>query len=339
MSNEIKVALAVILSVFAVFAGTRFLSGRALFGSGYDIVAVFDDAQGLKPGATVRLNGVDIGEVKSVVLADNARQIFVTLSIEGDTKIPRGSTLQTSGLSALGEVNVEITPPLGADIGRPLVAGDTLLASSVPDIFDLIAGESNSITARADSALMGAVQTFNGLNTLITNTGDDLPAVLAQLRFLTTAATQTLLTERERIGRTLTSLEMAAANAGAVSDEVGGNVRDLSLAVGNDLVATSTTVRRIANANADSLSAAVTTLNSTLRRTDQRLAELSALTQGLDQTLQKVNSPDGSLGLLINDPSLYHNANAAAASLQQILQDFQTDPGRYLKELDLVRIF
>jgi phospholipid/cholesterol/gamma-HCH transport system substrate-binding protein len=339
MSNEIKVALAVLFSVIAVFAGTRFLSGKPLFGAGYEVVVVFEDAQGLTAGSAVRLNGVRVGEVAEVVLSPNAREIFVTLAINRDVQIPRGATVQTSGISALGEVNVEITPPRGADAGRPLVAGDTLRASSVPDLFDLIAGESNSITARADTALIGAVQTFTSLNALLSNTGDDLPAVLAQLRFLTTAATQTLLNERERIGRTLGSLEDAAANAGAVSNDVGNNVRDLSVVVGNDLVATSSTFRGLATANADSISTAVATLNATLRRTDARLAEMERITASLDQTLQQVNSPNGSLGLLLNDPSLYHNANAAAASLQQVLQDFQNDPGRYLKDLDLVRIF
>ena len=61
------------------------------------------------------------------------------------------------------------------------------------------------------------------------------------------------------------------------------------------------------------------------------------MTADLDSTL---NSPNGTLGLLLNDPSLYYNANAAAAALQQILQDLQADPGRYLKELDgVVRVF
>ena len=339
MSNEIKVALSVLFAIAAIYGGIRFLSGQPLFGGGYEVVAEFADAQGLVPGAAVRLNGVRVGNVTDVALGDNARRVYVTMAIDGGIEIPRGSTVQTSGLSALGEVNIEITPPTGADAGRPLVAGDTLVATSVPDLFDLIAGESNSLTARADTALIGAVNTFTSLDRILTNSGDDVTAVLAQLRFLTTAATTTLLAERERIGRTLNSLEDAAANASAVSTDVGEDVRGVSQAVGDDFLATSRAVRGVAETKADSIAVVVGGLNTSLRRLDQNLATLNRLTANLDSTITGVREADGTLSLLLTDPSLYQNANAAAATLQQILQDFQNDPGRYLKDLDIVRVF
>lgn len=343
LTNEIKVALAVLLAALAVFVGVRFLSGQPLFGGGYEVVSVFDDAQGLTEGSIVRLNGVRVGDVREVRLGPNAREVFVTLSINEGVSIPRGSTIQTSGLSALGEVNIEITPPAGAGAGRPLTSGDTLVASTTPDIFDLIAGESNSLTARADTALIGAVNTFSQLDQILTRSSGDVEAVLSQLRFLTQAATRTLIDERERVDRTLASLEAAAANASAVSDAVGQDVRDVSVVVGNDLTATSGTVRALAETNADSVTAVVNNLSVSLRRLDRGLqtldqltGNLAALTADLDSSL---SSPNSSLGLLLTDPSLYYNANAAAASLQQILQDFQTDPSRYLQDLNLVRVF
>ena len=351
MTNEIKVGLAVLLAALAIFAGVRFLSGQPLFGAGYEIVAVFDDAQGLTPGAIVRLNGVRVGEVRSVELSPNARRVLGTMTVDGDVEIPRGSSVQTSGLSALGEVNLEITPPLGAGAGRPLAPGDTLVASSTPDIFDLIAGESNSLTARADTALIGAVNTFTTLDELLSNSRGDIEGLLAQLRFLTQAGVTLVTQEQGRIDRTLANLEAAAANASSVSDRVGRDVLDLSTVVGNDVVATSRTVRGVAETNADSVTAAVNNLSAALRRADRQLVALEALTTnlsaltgdlgtltvGLDSTL---NSPNGTLGLLLNDPSLYYNANAAAAALQQILQDLQAEPGRYLRELDgVVRVF
>jgi phospholipid/cholesterol/gamma-HCH transport system substrate-binding protein len=341
MTNEIKVALAVLFAIVAIYGGVRFLSGQPLFGAGYEVVAVFGDAQGLAPGSVVRLNGVRVGDVRAVDLGPNARQVYVTMAIDGGVEIPRGSTVQTSGLSALGEVNIEITPPAPgqADAGRPLVAGDTLIATSVPDLFDLLAGQSNSLTARADTALIGAVNTFTSLDRILTNSGDDVTAVLAQLRFLTTAATTVIQTERARLGRTLGSLEDAAANASQVSEDVGNDVRGVSRVVGEDLVATSRVVRGVAETNADSIAIVVNGLNTSLRRLDQNLATLNRLTSNLDSTITGVREADGTLGLLLRDPSLYENANAAAASLQQILQDFQNDPNRYLRDFHPVTVF
>ena len=339
MSNELKVALSVLFAIAAIYGGIRFLSGQSLFGGGYEVVAEFGDAQGLAPGSIVRLNGVNVGSVRDVELGPNARRVFVTLAIDGGVEIPRGSTIQTSGLSALGAVNIEITPPRGADAGRPLVAGDTLLANEVPDLFDLLAGQSNSLTARADTALIGAVNTFTSLDRILTNSGDDVTAVLAQLRFLTTAATTVIQTERARLGRSLGSLEDAAANASRVSEDVGQDVRGVSRAVGDDLIATSRVVRGVAETNADSIAIVVNGLNTSLRRLDQNLATLNSLTANLDSTITGVREADGTLGLLLRDPSLYENANAAAASLQQILQDFQNDPNRYLRDFHPVTVF
>ena len=344
LTNEIKVALAVLLSAVVLFLGVRFLSGQPVFGAGYEVLAVFEDAQGLAPGSLVRLNGVRVGDVQAVDLGPFARTVEVTMGIDGGVEIPRGSTLQTAGLSALGEVSVEITPPQGAGAGRPLAAGDTLYASTTPDIFDLIAGESNSLTARADTALIGAVNTFTTLDEILTNSGGDIQAILAQLRFLTQATTTLLRDEQARIDRTIASLELAAANAGGSLTEVGRNVEDLSVIVGNDVVATSGTVRALAETNADSVTAAVNNLSGALRQADAQLTQLTALTATLTTLTADLDSTltrsDGTLGLLLNDPSLYENANATLASIQQILIDLQQDPGRYLRELDgVVEVF
>lgn len=339
MSNELKVGLAVIIAAIVTYLGVRFLQDQPFFGGDYQVVAVFDDAQGLTPGSFVRLNGVSVGNVSDVRLSDDAREVFVVMDIRGEVTIPRGSQIGTSGLSALGEVNVEITPAPGAAAGRPLAAGDTLVATPTPDLFDLLAGESTGLTARADSALGRAVSVFTTLDETLGNSGDDVVAVLSQLRFLTQTATQTLLTERERVGETLAAFQRAAGSAEQLSGDLSALGTELSNDVAVDVRATTQTLRRTVEANSDSVSVTVAQLNSTLRNAESALAQLTVLSTELEQTLALAQSDSSSLGLLLRDPSLYYNANAAAASLQQLLQDVQRDPGRYAKELDLIRIF
>ncbi|MEL6616650.1 MAG: hypothetical protein AAFQ43_12985, partial [Bacteroidota bacterium] len=177
------------------------------------------------------------------------------------------------------------------------------------------------------------------LDETLGNSGDDVVAVLSQLRFLTQTATQTLLTERERVSETLAAFQSAAGSAERLSTDLAELGTDLSNDVAVDVRATTQTLRQTVEANSDSVSVTIAQLNATLRNAESALAQLTVLSTELEQTLALAKSDSSSLGLLLGDPSLYYNANAAAASLQQLLQDVQRDPGRYAKELDLIRIF
>lgn len=331
MKNEVKVGLAVLLSAIALFVGVRYLSGQPLFRGDYSVIAVFEDARSLSRGSIVRMNGVAIGSVRDVRLSQDAQNVFVELGIDRGVTVPRGARIGTSGLSALGDVSVEITPPKGVDAGRPLANGDTVVAPATVDIFEMLAGESTGLTARADTAITRALSVFTTLDERLQNSGDDLSAVLAQLRFLTTVASQTIIEERDRISETLLTLQRAAQGAEQFSNDLSVLSEDLQGATG--------AFRSFADESSDSLQVTVAEVNQSLRTLDQSLTTLDALAVNVDSTLSLAQSPEGTLGLMLNDPTLYHNANAAAASLETLLQDLQNNPNRYLREVKLVDIF
>ncbi len=76
------------------------------------VKAYFSNGMGLRPGAQVRLAGVEVGSVKGVrpypEVKDAPVEVMMTLSTPYELKIPNDSTvsLQTAGL--LGETFVEI---------------------------------------------------------------------------------------------------------------------------------------------------------------------------------------------------------------------------------------
>ena len=72
---------------------------------------------------------------------------------------------------------------------------------------------------------------------------------------------------------------------------------------------------------------------------DASLASFESTSAQLDAVLAKLDSGEGTLGLMLNDPTLYHNLNEAATNLNQLVADFQADPKRYLKDLRLVDVF
>jgi phospholipid/cholesterol/gamma-HCH transport system substrate-binding protein len=63
---------------------------------------------------------------------------------------------------------------------------------------------------------------------------------------------------------------------------------------------------------------------------DETLASLQGTINQLNDVVKKVNSKDGSLGLLMNDPKLYKNLENTSRSLNILLDDLRVHPKRYV---------
>lgn len=78
-------------------------------------------------------------------------------------------------------------------------------------------------------------------------------------------------------------------------------------------------------ANADSLTHSLNQLDlaTTLMKVDRTL-------QNVEQMTAKLNSNEGTLGLLMRDPGLYENMNSTMAHADSLLIDFKAHPKRYI---------
>lgn len=74
------------------------------------------------------------------------------------------------------------------------------------------------------------------------------------------------------------------------------------------------------------------TISEQLARSQDRLESVLATS---DSIVQKVNRGEGSLGLMLNDPSLYQNSDSVMIQLKALLADIQKNPRRYIN----LRIF
>ena len=66
---------------------------------------------------------------------------------------------------------------------------------------------------------------------------------------------------------------------------------------------------------------------STIQNVNNTILEAKQLTASLNE---KINSPKGSLGLLLNDNQLYNNLNSTLMSTDALLQDLKAHPKRYV---------
>lgn len=141
-------AAAIILLI--AWATIRVSDNSSVYGRGYELVAVFDNATGLKPKAPVELAGVKIGVVKRLRLLES-RQAEVILDLSDDVKLPENSeaVLRTRGF--MGETFVEILPgdpslPILAKGGHIEYTARTGDINSLVSQFSSIAGDIKHVT-------------------------------------------------------------------------------------------------------------------------------------------------------------------------------------------------
>ena len=75
-----------------------------------------------------------------------------------------------------------------------------------------------------------------------------------------------------------------------------------------------------------------TTISNHLKSIDyaETFRKIDATLQNIQMLSNKLNSKDNTIGLLLNDPSLYNNLSATSANAASLLQDLQARPKRYV---------
>lgn len=75
---------------------------------GYEIVAVFSNSGGLKAGSMVMIAGVEVGQVKTVILKDYQARVKMRLPLGLKIQDDAIASVKTKGM--IGEKYIEITP-------------------------------------------------------------------------------------------------------------------------------------------------------------------------------------------------------------------------------------
>lgn len=103
-TSTAKVGLFIFLGVLILVLAIFFIGKKqALFSSTFTVRAYFNDVQGLRKGAIVRLSGIDVGSVKDVEIAnDTTGRVKVTMEILDDVhqfiRTDTKATIETEGL-------------------------------------------------------------------------------------------------------------------------------------------------------------------------------------------------------------------------------------------------
>lgn len=285
--DEVLVGIFTTTAIIIAIIGSLWLVQGALT-AGYPLYVRFPWGVGLKQGQPVWLVGVTVGFVNDVDL-DPTGSLVVTLSIDKDYKIPKGTTAQVLANGLFGDQAIGLTP--SKPNPEAMAAGDTIPVGPSTAGMQSLMNRADTMTA-AMNAVISAVKTQ-----MVDSSG------LAQLR-RSLAATNRFMVQLGRIAETQ-SKELQQTQA---------MVRSKLSAI--DSLQVDSTVRSFRAAAASA---------------DEMVKDLRTTTARLNALLTKVESGDGTLTKLLNDPAMYNDLRQLMAHTDSILLDFKRNPRKYLK--------
>ena len=163
----------------------------------------------------------------------------------------------------------------------------------------------------------------------LTQVTDIAGQALRELRDLSSDL-RNFLAEVEADHKVTDALEATRTAATGVSDIVNANRRDIRTLLEN--LAETSKALHVALAGPDSAMLGVARgLTRSVSRSDSLLSELEDLSSSLRTIVSRLEAGEGTLGLLLQDDTLYQRVDSTLAATKELLDDVRRDPHRYFK--------
>jgi len=302
INKEFKIGLMVAVALAILIIGYSFLKGNDVFSKDNTYYAAYDRVDGLTVSKPILVNGYQIGRVSKMELQADGR-ILTQLKVKKEYAIPQNTIAQIISTDLLGgkAIIFELgNSPNYASDGSHLQAG---MEKGLWEQVQPIQKKAEDIAVVLDSVLSSINNTinaefqrdFNRSITSIANSLKNIEGITGQLDALVGK-------ERVRVSDIMANVESITANIQKNNEQITGLLSNLNQIT--DQVARANVANTLADAN-------------------QAVADFQKI-------VDRINSGEGSIGLLINDTALYDNLQNASKNLDDLMIDLKEHPGRYV---------
>ena len=343
--SQLRVGITVLFALVTLAILIFLMTGTTgLFTKKIMLRAFVDNAGGLRVGAPVRLEGVDIGNVTGIrVVSEPSRaltpvEIFMKVTTKYAATMNTDCKVLLSTAGVLGEVFVDLDCREAK--GGPLHNYVELPTREVPQLQDVVRASQgtlqnvDTLVKRLDSILTYVQSGQGSIGKVIYDPAlfDRANAMLAQLQ----EVVKQINSQQGTIGKLINSEELynkvngAVDNVNKIIDEVNSGQGTIGKFLKDPALynnANKTVLQ--ANQLVGDINAGKGTLG--------RLAKDEALANKIDATITRLNAiadkldqGQGTAGKLINDPSLYNNADQLLVETRNLIAAVRKDPKKYL---------
>ena len=308
LRRELKVGLIAFLTLALLYWGSNFVKGRSVFEKERIYFAVYDHIDGLIRSAPVKINGFKVGTVEDIYFhPDGSGNLVIRMNINNDFVIPKNTLARIFNADLLGGKSVELE--LGNDI-NPAVSGDTLVSDIQMTLSQAVNQQVAPLKAKAESMI-------SSIDTVLT---------LVQ-EFLNDDTRNTFMQTFASIKR---SFEMLENTVKVVNSSVTKTQGDFESIMAN--IASISRNLKNNGENLDSIFANVNSISDSLSKIEfvQTFESLKTTISSTEEIVHKINSGEGTLGLLVNNEQLYNDLDETVQQLNKLILDLKYNPNRYL---------
>lgn len=301
ISNETKVGALTAVAITVLILGFNYLKGKNLNARSTTIYAVFPSVEGLVSSNPVTINGLQVGKVAELAEKDkNLSGIIVSITLSKNINIPNNSVASISS-DLLGNSSVKIA--MGANPTAFIKDGDTIQTNKAPGLVDRLQSSLDPTLNSLNKTLVSLDELIQKVSGIFDPTAkNNLQTLIANLSASSKSLEQLLNTQSGMLSKSLTNVESFTGNLAKNNEKITATLDNLQKTSGN-----------LASAK---IPEAIESLQQTMHQ--------------LQGAINKMNSKDGSLGLLLNDRQLYDQLNNTARSLTILLDDLRVHPKRYV---------
>jgi phospholipid/cholesterol/gamma-HCH transport system substrate-binding protein len=308
-TRPVIIGISFITAIVIFVWGYNFLRSTDLFNKETVYYASYDKVNGLIKANPVVINGLRVGQVKNVYFnPDLSGSIMVSIILSTDFPVPNNSVARIFSSDLMGSKAIEL---LLGDSKEILVEGDTLSTSVEAGLMAEVNAQVQPIKKKAED-LMASIDTL----------------VTAFQMIFNESARENIKESFQNIELTFSNLQRTTSNIDTMVVEE--STRISTILINLDSLTTALSENKdnikniIANFEIISDSLAKSEIPGTFARANKTLDSMQAI-------LEKVNSGEGTLGMLIHNDSLYLELNRSATALDSLLYDIRMNPKKYVK--------
>lgn len=300
ISSEVKIGIIITIAIAVTIWGLNFLKGRNVLKGVNTYYAIFEDVGGLEKNNKIFIKGYQVGQVSEIYFTEHgSRDLIVLLGIEKVYDIPLNSEAVLYDADLLGTKAIMLSLSESDQNHKP---GDTVLCRIQYGLTARLEQQLLPVKDKAESLIVTIDSLMSALNYVFDrNTSEMLQASIHNLES-STSGIKNMLSDQGKLTSMIGHME-------AITLNLKNHNEQLSSAMSN--------IESITDSIARS------ELKSTISNTNKTLAETHLI-------LEKINQGEGTLGMLVNNDSLYHNLTSLSQELDLLLKDLQENPKKYI---------